>query len=222
MFRDRKEAGEKLGKALEKYNNLDALVLGIPRGGTETAYYVARHLNAELSVAVTRKLGYPFNPELAFGAVAEDGSVYLSDSATQDLTRDEIEKVLQQQQLEIQRRIQTLRHGKFLPKIKGRTVILVDDGIATGATVFAAIELCKKKGAGKIVVASPVAGKEMEAALRSMVHDVVILETPVFYGAVSEGYENFQNLTDQEAAAFMDDWEKELSVKSGIKQNQRN
>ncbi|MGC1241915.1 MAG: phosphoribosyltransferase family protein [Chryseosolibacter sp.] len=209
MFRNRKDAGEQLGRALEQYRNQDVLVLGIPRGGAETAYYVAKYLNADLSLVITRKMGYPFNPEAAFGAVAEDGSIYISEAAKNELSTEEINAVLQQQKQEIERRIQTLRRGKPLPPMKGRTVIITDDGIATGATLFATIALCKKNEVAKIVVASPIAGKRMETILRSKVDDFVILEIPPFYSAVSQGYEDFYNLTDEEALAFMDKWERE-------------
>ena len=209
MFRDRKDAGEKLALALESYREKNVLVLGIPRGGVETAYYVAKHLNAEMSIVVARKLGYPFNPEAAFGAVAEDGSVYILESANQNLTEEEMNSVLDQQKLEIQRRVQKLRRGKPLPDMKGRTVILTDDGIATGATLFASIELCKKKQAARIVVAVPISGRQMDSYLREKVDDVIILEKPAQYSSVSQGYENFENLTDEEALVFLDKWQKE-------------
>ena len=194
---------------MEKYRNMNVLVLGIPRGGVETAFYLAKHLNAELSLVIARKLAYPFNPEAAFGAVAEDGNVYISEMARQHLTDQEINEILWKQNAEIQRRIQKFRRGKRLPAIEGRTVIIADDGIATGATLFAAIALCKTKKAGKIVVASPVAGKAMEGLLRKMVDEVVILETPSFYSAVSQGYEDFYNLSDEEALTFIAKWEED-------------
>lgn len=209
MFRNRQDAGEKLAIALEKYRNKGVLVLGIPRGGVETAYYIAKHLNAELSVVVTRKLGYPFNPEAAFGAVAEDGSLYISQIAGQNLTSEEMHDVLNEQKQEIQRRVKKLRRGMPLPEIKGRTVILADDGIATGATLFASIELCKKQKAAKIVVAAPISGERMDTILRSKVDDVVILEKPPYYSAVSQGYEDFSNVSDEEAIAFLERWDKE-------------
>ena len=212
MFRNRKDAGEKLGRALEKYRDKNVIVLGIPRGGVETAYYVAKHLNAEMSLIVTRKLGYPFNPEAAFGAIAEDGCIYVSDIAEQNISTEQMQDVIKEQKQEIQRRIQTLRRGKPLPSLKGRTVIIIDDGIATGATLFATISLCKKKKAGKIVVAAPISGERMESILSEMVDDVVILEKPSFYSSVSQGYEDFDNLTDEEALAFMDKYEEEFPV----------
>ena len=171
-----------------------------------------------MSVVITRKLGYPFNPEAAFGAVAEDGSLYISEMAGQTLTSEEMNEVLKDQQQEIQRRIQKLRSGHPLPDIKGRTVILADDGIATGATLFASIELCKKQKAGKIVVAAPISGERMDTLLRSKVDDVIILEKPSFYSAVSQGYEDFSNLTDEEALAFLDQWEKEYHPTSCLEE----
>src|SRR5690606_37232391 len=126
----------------------------------ETAYYVARYLNAEFSLVISLKLGYPFSPETAMGAIAEDGSTYITPAASQ--RTDDIAEATRQETAEIKRRIQTLRMGNPLPSITGRTVILVDDGIATGATLFAAIQLCKKHKAAGIVVAAPVASEKME------------------------------------------------------------
>lgn len=212
MFADRKEAGEKLGVALEKFRGSNPFILGIPRGGAETAYYVARHLDAELALLVSRKLGFPFDPEAAFGAVAEDGSVYISDTGRHSLSEDEINEVLKEEKKEIERRIRVLRRGRPLPDLEGRTIILVDDGIATGATVFAAIDLCRKQKAAKIVVAAPIAGRALQPLLRSRADDVIILETPPAYHAVSQGYLYFTDLTDQEAVDFADRWEKEHSL----------
>ena len=213
-FMDRKDAGEQLAVALEKYKNQDILVIGIPRGGVETAYYVAKYLNAELSLIVTRKLGYPIDPEFAFGALAEDGSLYLTKMATVNLSEEDRNEVIAKQKLEIQRRIQKLRGGLPLPKIEGRTVIIVDDGIATGATLFATIMVCKNKKAGKIVVAAPISGHEMLETLSEKVDDVVILETPFDYHAVSQGYDHFYNLTDEEALEFLEKWKEEYAQKN--------
>lgn len=208
MFTDRRDAAMQLAIALDQYRGPDTVVLGIPRGGAETGYYVAIQLQCEFSLLVSRKLGHPGNPEYAFGAIAEDGSVYLRPQARSELSETVIEEVVSQQKKEIARRIQVLRRGKPFPELKGKTVILVDDGIATGATLFAGIEMCKKKGPAKLVVAAPVAGNEMENKLRKMVDDVVILEVPDYYYAVSQAYETFYNLSDEEVLDFMDQWEK--------------
>jgi putative phosphoribosyl transferase len=211
MFKDRKDAGEKLAIALNKYRHKHVIVLAIPRGGIETAYYVASYLHAEMALVITRKLAYPSNPEAAFGAIAEDGSLFLSQKARKELSADEIANIIEQQKREIEHRIKTFRQGKSLPKLKGRTVIITDDGIATGATLFATIELCRKKQAGKIVVAAPIAYEQIENILRYMVDEVVILESPPIYHAVSQGYEYFYNLTDEESLSFLTKWEKEYN-----------
>jgi len=209
MFIDRKDASIQLGLALENYKSKNPLVLGIPRGGAETAYYVAKHLDAEMSLVVTRKLGHPGNPEYAIGALAEDGSLYLSPEAEIHFSQETIDDLKRDQEKEIKRRIQEFRQGNPLPELKNRTVIIVDDGIATGATLFATIMLCKNKKAGKLVVAAPVSGEDMSRKLRDLVDDVVILETPYQYRAVSQAYQNFFNLSDEEAISFMEKWKNE-------------
>ncbi|OQP63845.1 phosphoribosyltransferase [Niastella vici] len=212
MFADRKEAALLLANALEKYKGEKVIVLGIPRGGAETAYYAAHFLNAEFSLLIVRKLGHPRDPEYAFGAMAEDGTVYYNPFAEIELSQEAIDTVEEQQQKEIERRKQIFRKGQPLPEIKNKTVIIVDDGIATGATIIAAIKMCQKKEAGKIVVAAPVASERIEKELLKEADEVVILETPAFFHAVSQAYESFCNLTDQQALAFMERWEKEKNI----------
>ncbi len=206
MFKNRKEAGELLAKSLESYRIEHPVVLGIPRGGVETAYYVAAHLNCELSVIVTRKLGYPTNPEAAFGAMAEDGSLYLSAYAAGKLTKQEIEKVMENERQEIQRRVQEYRNGRPLPDLLNRTVIVVDDGIATGATLFASLEMCRKLHPAKIVAAAPVAGPDMAKRIGNKADDIVILETPENFYAVSQVYDEFSGLSDYDVKRFLKHW----------------
>lgn len=207
MFRDRKDAGVRLAKTLEKYRGPDVLVLGVPRGGAETGYYVAQHLGAQFSLIIARKLGYPFSPETAMGALAEDGSLYVTDMASE--RHQDLAEAREKESKEIRRRIEKFRHGEALPEIKGRTVLLVDDGIATGATLFVAIQMCRNKQARKIVVAAPVSSQKMEEILRQMVDEVVILEKPDHFQAVSQVYQSFGNLTDEETVAFMEKWQEE-------------
>lgn len=209
MFKDRKDAAVQLAKALAGYRDKNALVLGIPRGGAETGYYVARHLNAEFSLLIARKLGYPFSPETAMGAVAEDGTLYVTGMAS--AREQDIAEVKAQELKEIERRIGAFRQGKPLPGIKDRTVMLVDDGVATGATLFAAIGMCRKSGAGKIVVAAPVASQKMEEELWKRADDVVVLVKPEYFQAVSQVYESFGNLTDEETLSFVERWGKEYT-----------
>jgi putative phosphoribosyl transferase len=208
MFINRKEAGEKLSTALSGYRNKNVLVLGIPRGGAEIAYYIARYLKAELALIITRKLGFPSDPETAFGAIAEDGSVYLSPEAS-NVPDDAMRAIIEHEKQEIKRRIKKLRKGRPLPELKGRTVILADDGIATGSTLFAAIAFCRKMKVGKIVVAAPIAGQRIDYMLIKMVDEVIILEKPEFFYAVGQGYQDFDDLSDEETVAFIDNWELE-------------
>lgn len=204
MFEDRKDAGIKLGEALLKYKSDRPLILGIPRGGIETAHFVARVLDAEMIPVITRKLGYPNNPELAMGALAEDGSYYLTDFAINSLNTIDLNSVLEREKQEIRRRVKLLRGGKELPSFRGRTLVLVDDGIATGATIFATVELCRKKKPKKIIVAAPISGQEAFLHLQELADEVLILSKPQDFRAVSQGYRRFSNLSDDETLAFLE------------------
>jgi putative phosphoribosyl transferase len=206
MFEDRKDAGKKLAKRLAKYKGKNVLVLGIPRGGVEVAYEVAKYLNAELSILVSRKLPLPLNPEAGFGAITEDGSTLIQDNAYSWLSRDEIEKVIREQEQEVDRRIRVLRNAEPLPKIKGRTVILVDDGLAMGSTMKASISLCKNKGAGKIIVAAPVSGNSLVREIGDMVYEIVVLEVPPYFQAVAQVYTNWHDVQDSEVIEILQRW----------------
>lgn len=207
MFDDRRDAGRQLGKALEKYKNEEVLVLAIPRGGVEVGSEVAKHLGAEFSIIVARKLQLPDNPEAGFGAIAEDGSTYLIPEARLWLDPALMKRVQKEQKKELTRRIQVLKKGKKLPRIKGRTVILVDDGIAMGSTVRVSVMLLKKKKAAKIIVAAPVSGREIFQKLKAIVDDVVILDTPPFFTAVATSYKNWYDVSDEEVMAILKEWE---------------
>jgi len=203
VFEDRKDAGKRLARALEKYIGEDVLVLAIPRGGVEVAYEVAKYLGAELALLVARKLPYPHNAEAGFGAVAEDGSTFIFEGAAAWLGRKKIEKIKKEQLREIIRRIDVLRKGKPLPEISGRNVVLVDDGLAMGSTMRAAVMLCKNKDAAKIVVAVPVAGREVANEVAGIVDELVVLEVPPFFQAVAQVYRNWYDVGDEEALEIM-------------------
>jgi len=213
MFENRKDAGEKLARALQKYKDEGVLVLAIPKGGVEVGYQVAKYLNSDFFIIISRKLPYPDNPEAGFGAIAEDGSTFIIDYAARGLSPDTIARIIKEQNQEIKRRIKTLRDGKPLPDIEGRTIILVDDGIAMGSTMRAAISLCKNKKAKRIVVASPVAGRSTIAELAEIVDDVVILEKPAFFQAVAQVYANWYDVSDQEVIQIMKNWEQKNATK---------
>lgn len=208
MFTNRKQAALLLAQALEKYRNENVIVLGIPRGGIETAYYVAQQLNAELSFLIVRKLGYPENPEYAFGAMAEDGTVYYNNAHKIGLSQEMIDNIEEQKLYEIECRKRILREVQVFPDIKNKTVIIVDDGIATGATIFAAIKMCKSKGAAKIIVAAPVCTVGTKNELLQEADDVVILNNPEKFYAVAQFYDSFRDLNDQETLDFLKKCEK--------------
>ncbi|MCX8038419.1 MAG: phosphoribosyltransferase [Candidatus Sumerlaeia bacterium] len=215
VFDDRHDAGKQLGRALEAYRGKQALVLAIPRGGVVVGHEVARHLDADFSMIVARKLPFPDNPEAGFGAIAEDGSTFLFPEAQTWLTQDEIARIIAAQKKETARRVNALRGGRPLPEIAGRTVILVDDGIAMGSTMRAAILTCRNRKAGRLVVAAPVAGPDVAEELRDLADEVVVLVTPSFFRAVAQVYREWYDLSDAEVIEIMALWEKEKSRTSG-------
>lgn len=208
MFENRKDAGKKLAGALEKYADENALVLAIPRGGVEPALEVAAHLNAEFSLIISRKLPYPDNPEAGFGAVAEDGSAFIINGATGWLSAAEMDIIKNEQIQEIKRRIKVLRKGRPLPDIEGRTVILIDDGLAMGSTMRAALLMCRKHNPDKIIAAVPVAGRDVAKQMQSEVDKLIVLESPPFFRAVAQVYRNWYDVSDQEVLNLIHDWEK--------------
>jgi len=207
MFEDRKDAGKRLAKALTKYRNKDVLILAIPRGGVEVAYKVAEYLNAELNLLVSRKLPFPNNKEAGFGAIAEDGSTFIFKDVYMWLSEEKIEEIKIEQMDEVRRRIEILRQGKKIPGIKGRIVILIDDGLAMGSTMRAAIMLCKNKGAKKVIVATPVSGEDIAREIEEIVDEIVILEKPVFFQAVAQVYKNWNDVTDSEVIEILNSWQ---------------
>jgi putative phosphoribosyl transferase len=206
MFENRKDAGERLAKALEDYAGKGVVVLAIPRGGAEVGYRVARALDAVFALVIVRKLPFPDNPESGFGAIAEDGSTVIIERAAYGLSQDTIERIIEFQREEIERRVQVLRKGNPLPDLSGKTIILVDDGIAMGSTMCAAIKLCENQGAGRIVVAVPVTGERAVQEIGELVDEIVVLETPPFFRAVAQVYRNWYDVSDREVREIMGAW----------------
>jgi predicted phosphoribosyltransferase len=208
IFVDRRDAGFEVGKLLEeKYKDKNALVLGIPRGGVVVAYEVAKVLNGELSVIITKKLPHPLHEEFAIGATAEDGSVFLT-SAAKNMNSATVQRIVKAQSEEIESRIKRFRNGRPLPEIFNRTVIIVDDGIATGSTIVPAIKLCKLRKAAKIIVAAPVSDGYV-SELDSLADEVVIAEQPEHFFAVGQVYEDFHHLSDEEVISVLEDFKKD-------------
>lgn len=217
MFEDRKDAGRQLGRALIRYKDRNPLVLAIPRGGVEVGYEVAKYLNADFSLIITRKLPFPNNTESGFGAIAEDGSVFIYDYAASRLANNVIEKIKKQQLAEIERRIKVLRQRKPLPDLKDRIVILIDDGIAMGSTMRASIMLCINKGAGKIVVATPVTGPDTAYEIGKLAHEIIVLKKPPLFRAVAQVYRNWYDVSDEEVLEIIRLYNEEKKTKNSNK-----
>jgi predicted phosphoribosyltransferase len=200
-FRDRKEAGRLLAEKLAAYaNHPDVLVLALPRGGVPVAYEVARALGAPLDVFLVRKLGVPGHEELAMGAVATGGVRVLNDHVVHALGIPDyvIDAVTEWEQQELARRERLYRGDRPPPDVRGRTVILVDDGLATGATMYAAIQALRQQQPDRIVVAVPTASPETCNELRKEVDDVLCAITPEPFYGVGLWYEDFSQTTDEE------------------------
>ena len=205
LFRDRVDAGERLAKRLLTYRGEHVLVLGIPRGGMPVAAVVAQALEAELDVVVARKLGSPVSEELAIGAVTAEGGRYLNDSVVRSLGVDEsyIDHVTRAQVLEAQRRESRFRGGAPAAAIPGRTVILVDDCLATGSTMVAAARAVRAKGPARLIVAVPVGSREAVALLQHETDEVVCLSTPEPFWAVGVYYRDFGQTEDREVETLL-------------------
>lgn len=202
MFVNRKDAGEQLAKALFVYARSDSLVLSIPRGGVEVGFYVAGKLELPLSLVMVRKLPFPDNPEAGFGAIAEDGSIYFQ-SAVRSIPHEVTDRIRVEQMQEIQRRIKMLRGGHLLPPISGKTVIIVDDGIAMGSTMLAAIRFCKQQKAGKIVAAAPVGSPSAVRKIQEGADEVIVLQSPAHFHAVADYYQHWYDVQDEEVLQIL-------------------
>jgi predicted phosphoribosyltransferase len=203
VFADRREAGRELGRKLLKYKN-NATVYALPRGGVETAVEVARQLNAPLDLLIARKIGHPSWPEYAVGAVTETGPVIWNKAEKMSLDRLWLQQAEAEERSEAKRRRQKYLAGRKPVSASGKTAILVDDGIATGLTMRAAVGEIKKQRPAKIIVAVPVAPQDTIDTLLEEVDDVVILIDPnEFLSAVGAHYENFPQLSDQDVADLL-------------------
>jgi putative phosphoribosyl transferase len=206
-FRDRTEAGRRLAEKLVRYaGQPDTIVLALPRGGVPVAYEVAMALNAPLDVYLVRKLGVPGHEELALGAIATGGVRVLVPEVIREAEVPEhtVERVTQQELRELERRERAFRGERPPPDVRGRTVILVDDGLATGATMRAAIAALKQQGPARIVVAVPTAAPQTCESMRREVDDVVCAITPEPFYAVGLWYDDFAQTTDDEVKALLE------------------
>ena len=207
LFRDRREAGRLLAQKLAAYaNRPDVLVLALPRGGVPVAYEVARALGAPLDVFIVRKLGVPGFEELAAGAIASGGVRVLNEDVMRAIPHADqaIDAVTARETTELQRREQIYREGRPAPELRDRIAILVDDGLATGATMRAAVKALRQRGAAKIIVAVPVGPPDTCHEIEEQADETICLSTPEFFQAVGQYYEDFSQTTDEDVRELLD------------------
>jgi predicted phosphoribosyltransferase len=203
-FRDRRQAGRELAETLrtrQRAGDLpDPLVLALPRGGVAVAREVAAALDAPLDVLVVRKIGAPHQEELGVGAMAGDEVPLLDEDALRHLRIDEaaLAPVIERERAELRRRERLYRHGRPAPDLRGRTVIVVDDGLATGSTARAALRFVRRQAPGRVLLAAPVCSPEGAEAMRAEADDVICLHRPAAFMAVGLWYEDFDQLTDED------------------------
>jgi len=207
-YRNRTEAGRLLATELAHYKSKpDVVVLGLTRGGVPVAAEVANALQAPLDVIVVRKLGVPFQPELAMGAIAGEGTQVLDNSLVHSLriTDKNVDAVIARERAELERRERLYRGGRPALDLKDHTAILVDDGLATGSTMLAAVEFARRRMAKRIVLAVPVASGEAIQKLRAKVDECICLATPEFFFAVGEWYRDFLPVNDADVMKLMEE-----------------
>jgi len=205
LFLDRGHGGRLLASKLRQYKDTEALVLAIPRGGIPVAFEIAKSLNLPMDVLAVRKIGAPFNPELALGAICEDILPVLSDSLLGyvNMTSNDLSEIVEIEKKEIQRQIKKFRQGRDLKNLKDKTIIVVDDGLATGATVLAAAKYLRAQKVAKIVVAVPIASGSSVRKLKSKVDDFVVIEESEDLLSVSYWYQDFAPVEDRRATFLL-------------------
>ncbi|HLK21712.1 MAG TPA: phosphoribosyltransferase [Bryobacteraceae bacterium] len=206
IFRNREDAGVQLAARLSRYTrDPNVIVLGLPRGGVPVAYQVARKLEVPLDVFVVRKLGVPGQKELAMGAIASGGVRVLNPEVVSELRIDdaEIARVAGQEEIELERQDRAYRGGVPFPALAGRIVIVIDDGLATGSTMRAAVKELRQMHPSRIVVAVPVAAADTYRSLTGKADEVVSVCTPESFQAVSAWYRDFAQITDEEVRALL-------------------
>ena len=202
QFTNRQEAGQKLSQLLKKYkNSKDAIVLGIPRGGIEVAFEIAKELNLQLSVIVTKKIGFPSDPEFAIGAASLDSYIVNQDYKEQ-VGKQYIEKTITELKKAIKKRYKDYLNGK-IPELKNKIVIIADDGLATGYTMFAAIKYAKSKNPKRIIVAVPVAAQDSFEKAKKEADEIYYIDIPIFFGSVGAFYQDFQQLEDKDVKYYL-------------------
>lgn len=208
LFKNRKDAGIKLAQALEKYKDEDAIVLALPRGGVVLGEEIANKLHAPLDILLTKKIGHPMNSEYAICAITEDGDPICNSAEVEKVDPEWLAEEIRKVRSEIKRRREMFLGGKALQPVEGKTVIIADDGIATGLTMIAAIDEIKKRKPKRLVIAIPVTPYDTAQRLMSMVDELVSLDIdPNYRGAVGAYYEDFTQVEDSEVISILKSFE---------------
>jgi len=204
-FVDRVEAGRRLADRLSHLQDQDVVVLGLPRGGVPVAVEVARSLRAPLDVIVVRKIGVPFQPELAMGAVGEEDTLQIDPDLVcrAQVSEDELAELERRARSEVRWRAQAFREGRPRVPLTGRTVVVVDDGIATGSTARVACQMARAQGAARVVLAAPVCARESAIRLQGEVDELDCIEVPEWFSAVGRFYVDFQQTSDEEVVELL-------------------
>jgi putative phosphoribosyl transferase len=205
IFRDRRHAGELLAARLEHLRDVDPVILALPRGGVPVAAQVARGLDAPLDVLIVRKLGSPMQPELALGAMGEGGIRVVNEDLLERVGTSpaDLEAVEQRELVEIDRRRQRYRDGRPMIDIAGRAVVIIDDGLATGATARAAVAVVRAQGAARVIVAVPVGAPDSLRNVARAADEVIALAAPAVFSAVGAWYQDFRQVEDDEVVQLL-------------------
>lgn len=206
MFEDRRDAGRQLAGHLARFAALEPVVVALPRGGVPVAAEIADRLSARLDIVVVRKLGCPGQPELGIGAIAEGGVRVVNDDLVRNLAigPSDLEAVTTREARELERRVRRYRGDQAAFPLDGRVVILVDDGLATGFTMRAAVESVRRRGASRVILAIPVAPTGAIAALRDVADDIEVVETPRSFSGVGLHYRDFRQTSDEQVVAILE------------------
>lgn len=213
MFKNREEAGRKLGLKLSNYKKDNPIILAIPNGGVEVAYEAAKYLNVEFALIIIKKLPNPFYPEIGFGAITENGISFIFENTNYLLSMNTIETIINEKTLEIEHTKKVFRENYPIPNIDGRTVIIIDDGIIMGSTMHAAIMLCKNKNAKKIIVAVPASNEKVIEEISEVINKVIVLEKLPHLWTVEQAYESCSKVTDKDVLNFI---QKYKNIESNI------
>jgi predicted phosphoribosyltransferase len=205
IFNNRKDAGKQLSEKLAQFKGSKTIVLALPRGGVPVGYEVANRLNLPLEIIVSRKIGAPLNPELGIGAISENNSMVIDQNTVEllNITQKQIQEIINEQKKELERRIKLYRNGRSLPNLSDKSVILVDDGLATGVTAQAAVIALKKQNPKNIIFAAPVCARKSANQLKHAVDKIACVFSPHDLQAIGAYYRNFDQLTDEKVIKLL-------------------